>query len=63
MKVKTNLRNEELELVGKGLQVLAKAKRGKALPTENQAEKEMLRRVEATFEDMLDSLEKELKRI
>lgn len=64
MKVRTNLRGEELELVGQGLQTLAKAQRkGKTLPLENKAEREIVSRTDDAFDLMIDSLEEEIKTI
>jgi hypothetical protein len=62
MKVKTNLSPGQLELVADKLQTLAKSQRGAALPLENPAEKELMRRAEHAFDAMLESLQTEVAR-
>lgn len=59
MRVKTNLSSEELALVGRGLSLLAKSQRStnKAFPTDNPAEKELLRRISAALDTSLDVLQ------
>lgn len=60
MKVKTNLSPRELEAVGKGLTKLAKSQRERPFPTENNAERELLRRTNHAFDVMLESLQSEI---
>lgn len=62
MKVATNLTPDELEHVGGKLVALAKSQRGAALPLENPAERELIRRAEHTLDVMLESLQKEVAR-
>jgi hypothetical protein len=62
MKLRTNLRPEELDLVAKGLQKLAKKQAKPYLP-ENQAEREILRQMELALDVMGDSLQAELSTI
>ena len=61
MKVKTNLSSRELDLVGKGLQLLAKSKvKAKKYPLENPAERELLRQVEVVLSSTFDSLQESI---
>lgn len=64
MKVHTNLTQEELNLVAKGLQALAKQETsdGKYEP-ENEAEKELVTKAETAFKEMLVSLKREIGRL
>jgi hypothetical protein len=61
--IKTNLTPSELEQVGKGLVGLAKSQRAKAFPTDNQAEQELLRKIDSTLSVALDSLQEEFTRV
>jgi hypothetical protein len=62
LKIKTNLSPDQLEHVADKLQTLAKSQRSAALPLENPAEKELMRRAEHAFDVMLESLQKEVAR-
>lgn len=63
MKVKTNLHPSELELIGKGLQALAKSQRNKKYPTENKAERDILLAVDSAFDDMINSFSEEVSSV
>jgi hypothetical protein len=65
MKVRTNLRPEELALVGEGLKKLAKSQvEGKdEIVLENNAEEELVRRSDHLFDTMLNSLQDEVSNI
>ena len=65
MKVRTNLRPEELELVGEGLKKLAKSQtEGKdEIVLENNAEEELARKSDHLFDTMLNSLQDEVSNI
>ena len=62
VKVRTNLRPEELALVGEGLKRLAKSQtEGQdEIVLENNAEEELMRKVSLSFDTMLDSLQDEV---
>lgn len=61
MKVKTNLSANELELVSKGLNKLAKNQRtdGKFVAA-NAAESELIKQFDSVFDEMIANLEEEL---
>jgi hypothetical protein len=61
--INTNLTPRELEQVGKGLVGLAKSQRTKAFPVDNQAEKELLRKLDHTLSVALESLQEEFTSI
>lgn len=63
MKVKTNLTPHELDLVSKGLSVLAKRQIEKPIVLENAAEKALLSEADELFETMVDSLQTEISHI
>lgn len=65
MKVRTNLRPEELALVGEGLKKLAKSQtEGQdEIVLENNAEQELERRSGHLFDTMLNSLQDEVSNI
>lgn len=56
MKVRTNLSPQQLELISKGIKVAADSQVRPYSP-ENNAEKELLRKVDTVFDTMLDSLQ------
>jgi len=62
LKVTTNYSPHELETVSTGLRQLAKSQRT-ALMTENNAEKELLRRSDSLLSQMLESLQGEYRNI
>jgi len=63
MRVKTNLKPSELVKVGVGLKKLAAKQQRKAIPTENPAERELIRQVDAMFDIAINSLQDEISRI
>lgn len=63
MRVKTNLKPSELVNVGVGLKKLAAKQQRKAIPTENPAERELIRQVDAMFDIAINSLQDEISRI
>jgi hypothetical protein len=63
MKVNTNLSPNELRKVGAGLQKLADKQQANEIVLENQAEKEVIRRVDAIFDTAVNSLQSEVSRI
>jgi len=63
MKLRTNLTPKELNHVGEKLCTLAKSQRNKALPLENPAERELLRKAGYLFDTMLESLQSEIARV
>ena len=63
MKVKTNLSPSELLVAGEGLKNLAKGQRERPLPLENNAEKELIRRVDSVFNTMAESFQSEISAI
>jgi hypothetical protein len=64
MKVKTNLSSEELMLVSKGLNHLAKQQQvdGRFVPN-NPAEKALLAEAGGSIDEMLDSLKSEVSEL
>lgn len=60
--IDTNLTPEELELLSKGLAKKAQEMRDEIQP-ENQAEKELFRRVDGVFKQFLDNLQDEIASI
>lgn len=61
MKVKTNLSPCELELVGAGLQALAKGQQADKIPApENKAEAGIITNLMECFDVMLDSLQDDI---
>jgi hypothetical protein len=63
MKIRTNLKPSELKRVGAGLQKLAEAQSTDEIELENPAEKEIIRRVNAVFDTMANSLQSEIANI
>lgn len=63
MRVKTNLKPSELVKVGVGLKKLAAKQQRKAISTENPAERELIRQVDAMFDIAINSLQDEISRI
>lgn len=61
--IKSNLSPEELEHVSKSLAKAASSKRKKVYSPENNAEKELLRTADLTFDQMLDSLQEDISNI
>ena len=64
MKVRTNLTPRELITTGRGLTALGKSQQHvRVFPTENNAERELLRQSNHTLDVMLESLQHELAAI
>lgn len=64
MKINTNLRPEELEVVGKGLYYIAKSQRdGHTFKAKNPAESELMNEVKEAFSSMVESLQNEVDSI
>jgi len=61
-RIKTNLTNLELDLVGRRLQDLVKGQQKLPKP-ENPAERELLRRADHLFDVLLENLQKEVSRV
>lgn len=59
MKVRTNLTPGELDAVGKGLQALSKSSSSEEIVPENPAERELMRRADFLWEQMLNNLQDE----
>lgn len=63
MRVKTNLTPSELDLVSKGLKRLADKQREESVVFENNAERELFRRSNRLFEDMLDNVQEDIAKL
>lgn len=63
MKIRTNLTPNQLDLISKGIKVAADRTRVREYIPENNAESELLRKVDTVFDTMLDSLQDEISSI
>lgn len=63
MKLRTNLTPEQLQALAKGLKQAADKSSRRPYKAENNAESELLRKADAVFDDMLDSLQEDVAAI